>query len=257
MGIPPLICAWREGIWPWPAWSTWPMITCSTCSGATSARSSAALIAVPPSSVASSVERPPPSLPIGVRAAERITVLGIVESPVRVVAGGFAGVRVAYRWWHSVDQCPRRRCTSRSSDRRVRTRPIRRDADTIAVGVFEGEGVAHDLPGGALAALLDVAARRSATFKHARRHPRRRRRADPRRARRPRAVRRRARPRRRRGRARRARELGRETLCWEVPHHVGDDVVAGARRGHGAARLPLRPLQADRADDSRERRSRR
>ncbi len=23
-GIPPLICAWREGIWPWPAWSTCP-----------------------------------------------------------------------------------------------------------------------------------------------------------------------------------------------------------------------------------------
>ena len=23
-GIPALICAWREGIWPWPACSTWP-----------------------------------------------------------------------------------------------------------------------------------------------------------------------------------------------------------------------------------------
>ena len=22
LGIPPLICAWRDGIWPWPAWST-------------------------------------------------------------------------------------------------------------------------------------------------------------------------------------------------------------------------------------------
>ena len=27
-GIPPLICAWRLGIWPWPAWSTWPNTTC-------------------------------------------------------------------------------------------------------------------------------------------------------------------------------------------------------------------------------------
>ena len=45
--------------------------------GATSARSSAALIAVPPSSVASSDARPPPSLPIGVRAEPRITVLGM------------------------------------------------------------------------------------------------------------------------------------------------------------------------------------
>ncbi len=83
LGIPALICAWREGIWPWPAWSTWPMTTCWTVSGATSARSSAALIAVAPSSVASREERPPPSLPIGVRAAERITVLGI-----RGVSGG-------------------------------------------------------------------------------------------------------------------------------------------------------------------------
>ena len=77
LGIPALICACRDGIWPWPAWITWPITTCCTSSGATSARSSAALIAVPPSSVASTVERPPPSFPIGVRAADRITVLGI------------------------------------------------------------------------------------------------------------------------------------------------------------------------------------
>ena len=76
-GIPPLICAWRLGIWPWPACSTCPKTTCSTCSGATSARSSAAAIAVPPSSVASSEARPPPIFPNGVRAAPRITVLGI------------------------------------------------------------------------------------------------------------------------------------------------------------------------------------
>ena len=77
MGIPPLICAWREGIWPWPACSTWPITTWSTCSGSTPARSSAALIASPPSSVASSEARPPPILPMGVRAAPRITVLGM------------------------------------------------------------------------------------------------------------------------------------------------------------------------------------
>ena len=29
----------------------------------------------------------------------------------------------------------------------------------------------------------------------------------------------------------RARELGATTLCWEVPHHVGDDVVAGLVEG--------------------------
>ena len=73
-GIPALICAWREGICPWPACSTWPITTCWTCSGATSARSSAAPMAMPPSSVASREDRPPPSLPTGVRALPRITV---------------------------------------------------------------------------------------------------------------------------------------------------------------------------------------
>ena len=43
----------------------------------TSARSSAASIAVPPRSVASSVDRPPPSFPNGVRAVPMIAVLGI------------------------------------------------------------------------------------------------------------------------------------------------------------------------------------
>src|SRR3954462_12042331 len=33
--------------------------------------------------------------------------------------------------------------------------PAATSADTIVVGVFEDEGVAHDLPGGELAALLD------------------------------------------------------------------------------------------------------
>jgi hypothetical protein len=77
LGMPPLICAWRLGIWPWPACRTCPNTTCWTCSGATSARSSAAAIAVPPSSVASSEARPPPIFPNGVRAPPRITVLGI------------------------------------------------------------------------------------------------------------------------------------------------------------------------------------
>src|ERR671914_1174282 len=77
LGMPALICAWRLGICPWPAWSTCPNTTFSTCSGATSARSSAAAMAVPPRSVASSGARPPPILPNGVRAAPRITVLGI------------------------------------------------------------------------------------------------------------------------------------------------------------------------------------
>jgi hypothetical protein len=80
-GMPASICAWRDGIWPWPAWITVPITTCSTCSGSTAARSSAALMAMPPSSVASSDDRPPPSLPTGVLAALRMTVLDMRLPP--------------------------------------------------------------------------------------------------------------------------------------------------------------------------------
>ncbi len=76
-GIPPLIWAWREGIWPWPACRTWPKTTCWTCSGLTPERSRAASIAVPPSSAGSTLASPPPILPIGVRAVPRMTELGI------------------------------------------------------------------------------------------------------------------------------------------------------------------------------------
>ena len=53
------------------------MTTWSTCSGSTLERSSAAVMARPPSSVASREASAPPILPIGVRAVPRITVLGI------------------------------------------------------------------------------------------------------------------------------------------------------------------------------------
>ena len=80
IGMPALICAWREGICPTPAWSTWPITTCCTCSGATSARSSAAPMAMPPRSVGCSDARPPPILPTGVRALPRMTVRGMQVS---------------------------------------------------------------------------------------------------------------------------------------------------------------------------------
>src|SRR5262245_59619221 len=48
-------------------------MTCSTSSGPTSARSSAAVIAVPPSLIALSDESAPPIFPNGVRAVERMT----------------------------------------------------------------------------------------------------------------------------------------------------------------------------------------
>ena len=69
-----------DGIWPWPAWRTVPITTWSTSPPSTPARSSAALMAMPPSSVAFSEESPPPSFPTGVRAALRITVLGMARN---------------------------------------------------------------------------------------------------------------------------------------------------------------------------------
>jgi len=108
--------------------------------------------------------------------------------------------------------------------------PLDTGADTIAVGVFEGEGVPHDLPGEPLGALL---AGGEASAEHARVavwH------ADGRRF-----VLAGLGPRERWDgeRARvaaaavhgRARELGAVRLCWEVPHHVGAETVAGLVEG--------------------------
>ena len=72
-GIPAPTAACRAGAWPAPACSTWPMITYSTSSPSRPTRSSAARIAVAPSSVAGTCARPPPRRPKGVRTAETIT----------------------------------------------------------------------------------------------------------------------------------------------------------------------------------------
>jgi leucyl aminopeptidase len=108
--------------------------------------------------------------------------------------------------------------------------PRETGADTIAIGVFEDGGVAHDLPGGELTSLLDAGeARRS--FKHlALTHFDGRRfvvvglgeraRFGAEQARVAAAV-----------VEGRARELDTSALCWEVPHHVDDSVVAGLVEG--------------------------
>jgi leucyl aminopeptidase len=108
--------------------------------------------------------------------------------------------------------------------------PAASGADTIAVGVFEGEGVAHDLEGAPLTALLDSGeARRS--FKHLALHHDEDRRwllvglghrdaFDPERARIAAAV-----------VHGRARELATRALCWELPHHVSEDVAAALVEG--------------------------
>ncbi|MBV9919079.1 MAG: leucyl aminopeptidase [Solirubrobacterales bacterium] len=103
-------------------------------------------------------------------------------------------------------------------------------ADTIAIGVFEGKGVAHELPGGELGALLESGEARR-TFKHlavAHAGGKRfvlvglgaREAFDGERARIAAAI-----------VHGRARELGTRTLCWELPHHVDDRVVAGLVEG--------------------------
>src|SRR5919199_4340412 len=99
-------------------------------------------------------------------------------------------------------------------------------ADTLAIGVFDGETVAHDVKGSALQRLIDAGEARTA-FRHvsvahapARRWlivglgPRSE--FTPERARIAAAT-----------ALGRAQEVGTRRLCWELPHHV-DDAVAGA-----------------------------
>src|SRR5918994_4335478 len=108
--------------------------------------------------------------------------------------------------------------------------PVATDADTIAIGVFEGKGIAHDLEGGPLQALLDAGEARP-SFKHLALHHGEGKRwllvglgsrdaFDPERARVAAAV-----------THGRARELGAGTLCWELPHHVPDEVAAALVEG--------------------------
>ena len=108
--------------------------------------------------------------------------------------------------------------------------PAATSADTIAVGVFDDEGVAHDLEGAPLGALLEAGEART-SFKHLALHH-----ADGRRWL---LVGLGARDRFDAERARvaaaavdgRARELGTRVLCWELPHHVPDDVAAALVEG--------------------------
>ena len=108
--------------------------------------------------------------------------------------------------------------------------PATTSADTIAVGVFDDERVAHDLDGAPLTALLGAGEART-TFKHLALH-----RADGRRWL---LVGLGARDAFDAERARvaaatiygRASELGARTLCWELPHHVSDAVAAGLVEG--------------------------
>src|SRR3954451_21204079 len=108
--------------------------------------------------------------------------------------------------------------------------PADTGADTIVVGVFEDEGVAHDLPGGELNALLDAGEAKRAFRKLALTHADGRRRLvaglgkreefDPERARIAAA-----------GVIGRAREVGAASLCWELPHPASDAHAAAFVEG--------------------------
>jgi leucyl aminopeptidase len=107
--------------------------------------------------------------------------------------------------------------------------PVETSADTVAIGVFDGKGVAHDVDG-ALGALLDAGEART-TFKHlAVTHAGGKRwilvglgsRDDftPERARVAATA-----------AHARAKELGTRALCWELPHRLDDRTAAGFVEG--------------------------
>src|SRR3954463_4334507 len=103
-------------------------------------------------------------------------------------------------------------------------------ADTVAVGLFEEEGIAHDTPDGTLGALVESGEAKPGFRKLALTHADgmrwlvaglgKRDEFDPERAR---GV---------AGRViRRARQLGARSLCWELPHHVSDAHAAAFVEG--------------------------
>ena len=128
--------------------------------------------------------------------------------------------------------------------------PIETHADTIAVGVFDDKGVAHDTPGGELQALLDAGEAKT-SFKHlAVTHAEGKRwivaglgdrdRFDAERARVVAAV-----------VAERARELGTRELCWELPHHSDDHVAGGFVEGTVLAAYRFDRYRAKESDEPR------
>ncbi|MDX6658063.1 MAG: leucyl aminopeptidase [Solirubrobacteraceae bacterium] len=112
----------------------------------------------------------------------------------------------------------------------ITSAPLDSHADTVAIGVFDGKGVAHDTPAGELQALLESGEAKT-SFKHlAVTHAAGKRwivaglgereRFDAERAR---VVAAKVQE--------RARELGTRELCWELPHHSDNHVAGGFVEG--------------------------
>ena len=131
--------------------------------------------------------------------------------------------------------------------------PAATGADTIAVGVFDDEGVAHDLPDGQLGALLESGEARTGFRKLALTHADGRRWIvaglgkredfDPERARIAAA-----------GVLGRARAVGARSLCWELPHKLSDAHASAFVDGTvmGAYEFTMFKSGADEDDDSGE-----
>jgi len=108
--------------------------------------------------------------------------------------------------------------------------PTDSGADTVAIGIFEGEDIAHDTDDGSLQALVDAGEARRAFRKLAVTHAGglryvlvglgERDAFDPERARVAAAT-----------VQGRARELGASVLCWELPHHVDEAHAAAIVEG--------------------------
>ena len=225
-GMPALICAWREGIWPWPAWSTWPITTCSTCSGSTSARSSAALMAMPPSSVA--VERREAAAQLadracGRRRGSRSWACGRVDVASRAACDVTRHHRRPARHRRRHDR--RRRLRGRGRSRTTSTAArCRRCVDSGEAKRRPAQARASRTPTGERWIVAGLGERDEFDAERARVAAA--------------AV---ARP---RARARHARRC-----AGRCPHHVADAHAGGARRGHAARRLPLRRATRASADD--------
>ena len=80
-GRPAPSAAWRAGAWPWPAIRQLPISTSLTASPVMPARSTAALMATLPSWCAASALKSPSRPPIGVRAAETMTMESAMVAP--------------------------------------------------------------------------------------------------------------------------------------------------------------------------------
>src|SRR5918996_512394 len=121
-------------------------------------------------------------------------------------------------------------------------------ADTVVVGVFDGKGVAHDVPDGALGALVESGEARSEfrALTHAHAAGRRwiliglgaRDDFDAERARIAAAT-----------ALGRARDLGSRTLCWELPHKVPDSVAGALVEGTLLAAYRFTEFKSEPGDD--------